>query len=242
MSKNTVFVPQQQLWIPSAFEAPKRAIHFDMDGVLVNSEPHHVAAELKTCKEYGFPVNADSWGGFKGQTAPAIFGHLIEAYASSSGLLVTDLVARKTDIFLEFVESGLIPIEGISEFLEWARSAHEIMTLVTSSNRRVMEGVIGKMGIRSLFDCIVTGDDVVNGKPAPEPYLRAIELSGTYPQCSTVIEDSHAGIRSALSAGCSVLAIATSHDVETLKTYNPTFVAKDYPQAHNLLELSHQTK
>jgi beta-phosphoglucomutase len=210
-------------------------IHFDMDGVIANTEPLHVAAEQLTCIDYGFAVNVDEWQGFKGRTAQAIFKHLIDAYGDPAKHCVDALISHKTDYFLDLAKTGLAPIDGALEFVAWAKEAYDSLSLVTSSNQRVQECVIGRLGLEGAFDHIVTGDDIINGKPHPEPYLRAMQLSGATPENSTVIEDSTSGIQSALAAGCRVLAIATSHTVAELSSLSPTWVAKDYEEALSCL-------
>lgn len=211
------------------------SVHFDMDGVLANTEPLHVAAEQQTCRDYNFAISPDQWDGFKGQTADDIFRYLLNNYGDPQTQTVEQLIDHKTGLFLEMANHGLEPIDGALDFLQWARDNHEKVTLVTSSNRRVQECIIGRFGIRGMFDNIVTGDDITNGKPHPEPYLRSLEQSGTNAKTSLVIEDSKSGIKSALAAKCAVLAIATSHPAEELMEVHPTYVASDYIHARQLL-------
>ena len=207
------------------------AIHFDMDGVIANTEPLHVEAEQQTCRDYDFAIDPDQWEGFKGQTANSIFNHLLHRYGDPQSQTIDELINYKTDLFIEMAQARLEPIDGALDFLQWARSNHNTMTLVTSSNRRVQECIIGHFGIRSLFDNIVTGDDVTNGKPHPAPYLLSISQSGSHAETSLVIEDSKSGIASALAAHCAVLAVATSHPADELRQSDPTYVATDFIDA-----------
>ncbi len=210
-------------------------IHFDMDGVIADTEPFHVEAEIQTCLKNKFAINRSKWDGFKGRTAEDIFGHLIAEYGNP-GIHSTDkLISQKTDIFLEIAKEKLTPIEGVLNFISWARQQHKTMNLVTSSNQRVQKFIIESFGIRDLFDNVITGDDIDNGKPHPEPYLKVLELAKAAPEQSIVIEDSKSGIKSALEAGCFVLAIATSHSPSELAEANPTFIASDYDEALHLL-------
>jgi HAD superfamily hydrolase (TIGR01509 family) len=211
------------------------SIHFDMDGVLANTEPLHVAAEQQTCRDYNFAISPDQWDGFKGQTANDIFGYLLNNYGDPQTQTVNELIDYKTGLFLQMAQEGLEPIDGAMDFLRWARGNYEKVTLVTSSNRRVQECIIGRFGIRGMFDNIVTGDDIINGKPHPEPYLRSLKQSDTRAETALVIEDSKSGIKSALAAKCAVLAIATSHPADELMEVNPTYVASDYLHARRLL-------
>ncbi|HEX5797043.1 MAG TPA: HAD family phosphatase [Candidatus Saccharimonadales bacterium] len=211
------------------------AIHFDMDGVIADTEPLHVAAERQTCTDYGFDVNPEDWTGFKGRRAEDIFNHLIEHYGDPAVHTADSLIDHKTNLFLELAKDRLKPIDGVLDFLAWARESHKKVSLVTSSNRRIQDFIVGTLGIRDLFDTFVNGNDITKGKPHPQPYWMALKSVGVAGNKSVVIEDSSSGIRSAKSAGCSVLAIATSHSPQELKLERPDFIAEDYLYARNLL-------
>lgn len=206
-------------------------VHWDMDGVIADTEPLHVQAEIDTCKANGFAIDESSWNGFKGQTAQAIFRHLITTHGNPEVHKVDELIAHKTDRFIELATAGLVPIDGALTFMRWVRGRATTMNLVTSSNRRVQTHIVEAFDIGHMLDHVVTGDDIKNGKPHPEPYIRASQFAEADPSTVLVIEDSKSGITSALGAGCMVLAIATSHTPEELMGANPTFIATDYRDA-----------
>ncbi|HYF96802.1 MAG TPA: HAD family phosphatase [Patescibacteria group bacterium] len=211
------------------------AIHFDMDGVIADTEPLHVMAEKQTCIDYGFDINPDDWTGFKGRTAQDIFSYLISTYGDPAKYTPEELINHKTTLFLDMAKTRLEPIEGVVEFLNWARKAYTKMSLVTSSNKRVQSFIVDALGIGSLFDAVITGDDITEGKPSPQPYLKASKQLNITPNSSLVIEDSASGIQSGLTAGCAVLAVATSHTVEELLVEAPDYVAADYLDARRQL-------
>lgn len=212
------------------------AIHFDMDGVIADTEPFHARAEMQTCAEYGFDVHPKEWNDFAGRTAVDIFTYLIDKFGDPKIHFADKLIDRKTEIFLDITKDKIQPIEGVMDFLEWARANHAKMTLVTSSNRKTQQHIVTRFNIEDYFDHIITGNDIKNGKPHPEPYQKAIRFSDIDSSKSIVIEDSKSGIKSALDAGCSVLAIATSHTPEELATANPTLIAVDYVDARRQIE------
>jgi beta-phosphoglucomutase len=218
--------------MPSKYQA----IHFDMDGVIADTEAFHVAAEQQTCRDFGFAIEPDQWSGFKGQTAPDIFNHLIREYGDPKQHRADDLISHKTAVFVDSLSDRLVAIEGVLDFLRWARDNHRHMSLVTSSNRRVQSFVTDTLGITELFDTIVTGDDITHGKPSPQPYLTALERLGVAGERSVVIEDSKSGISSGLGAGCDVLAVTTSHTRAELVASRPTYIAETYLKARALLE------
>lgn len=212
------------------------AIHFDMDGVLADTEPFHVAAELQTCRDYGFDIDPTQWEGFKGRTAEDIFSYLIQTYGNPAVQTTSELIAHKTDVFINLLTGKLTPIPGSLEFLDWVRQSYPKVSLVTSSNKRVQQFIINTFGIADIFDTVVTGDDITEGKPSPQPYLTAIDKLGVSGLNSLVIEDSRSGVLSGLAAGCDVLAITTSHGREELITVNPTYIVDDYANARSTIE------
>lgn len=211
-------------------ELKYKSILFDMDGVIADTEPFHVGAEQQTCWDYGFEIDVDKWSGFKGRTAIDIFTYLVQTNGDPKKHTPEDLINHKTDVFIESLKGQLKPIDGVIEFLNWARDNHSEMSLVTSSNKKVQNFITESFGITDLFDEIVTGDDIEKGKPDPQPYLRALGKLGISGAGSIVIEDSKIGIISTQKAGCDVLAIATSHTVQELSGIEPipTFIADDY--------------
>jgi HAD superfamily hydrolase (TIGR01509 family) len=211
------------------------AIHFDMDGVIADTEAFHVAAEQQTCLDYEFAIDPAQWGGFKGRTATDIFNHLIERYGDPQVHDASTLIAHKTDVFINLLNGKLAAIDGVLDFLAWSRANHSRMSLVTSSNKRVQSFITESLGIADLFDIVITGDDITEGKPSPQPYLKALGELGVKGEDSIVIEDSKSGILSAKAALCSVLGITTSHPRSELESVGPTYIADCYEQARLLL-------
>lgn len=213
-----------------------RAVHFDLDGVIADSEHLHQAAEEQTCIDYGLEVDQSVWNGkLKGKTSLDIFSYLIENYGDPKKHDPKDLVEHKTKIIIEMYKTKLEPIEGVNEFLTWARQNFEKISLVTSSNSRLQAFVSDHLDINHFFDAVVNGDDITKGKPSPEPYAKALQKLDLAGEESLVIEDSINGIRSAKAAGCSVLAIATSHTMRELEATEPDYIAEDYNHARELL-------
>ena len=206
-----------------------------MDGVITDTESFHMAAELQTCRDYGLNIDETRWGGFKGMTAKAIFDYLILEFGNPDFHSADDMIRRKTDLFIAHAEEYATPIDGVVDFLEFSRERFDRVNLVTSSNRRVQECLVGKFGLERFFDHIVTGDDVTRGKPNPEPYRLSVALSGIAARDSVVIEDSKSGIKSGRSAHCNVLAVTTSHPRSELVVARPHWIAESYDDAEKIL-------
>jgi beta-phosphoglucomutase-like phosphatase (HAD superfamily) len=230
-----------------------RAFHYDMDGVLVNSEPLHVAVEKETCQHFGLGIDLDGWDGFKGQTAEAIFSHLhlehMNKYPDVDIPDVDELIRYKTTAFIERVFEGEIePIDGAMELVKWTRKKAEMQSLVTSSNYRVKDAIISRFDLQKMFDVSITSHDIRIGKPHPGPYLKSLrDINRRMDEMgrpkiraseSLVFEDSKAGIKSARKAGCAVMAITSAyHSREELAAVDPspTYIVDGWHEAQDII-------
>jgi HAD superfamily hydrolase (TIGR01509 family) len=180
------------------------AVLWDMDGTLVNSEPYWMTAEAELVHEYGGAWTPDDGLGLVGKglwdSARILQRHGVR-------LGEDDIVHRLTErVMQQLTDLGTPWRPGARELLSEVREAGIPNALVTMSMRRMAELVIEGIGFDA-FDVLVTGDDVVNPKPHPEPYLRAAELLEVAPADSVAIEDSVPGVASAVAAGMIVVAV-----------------------------------
>lgn len=179
-----------------------------MDGVLVLSEPLHYRAWFVLAEEFGFAM--DGFMSFEesvGISDVIVSAGLVRERCPSISAQV--LLDRKRAIFLELLERcGIEAPAGRAEFIELCR-ANRRLALVSSSSRRSVDAVLKASGLEGIFDFCVTGDDIKQPKPSPEPYLRALDIAGAFPDEALAIEDSPNGIASAKAAGLSVLVLKT---------------------------------
>jgi HAD superfamily hydrolase (TIGR01509 family) len=182
-----------------------RALIFDMDGVLADTEGIHVHSWDLALEALG--VNAtEERKALAGMSSAAIAGELIRVFALP--YTVEDLVKRKRAIFRRLIDDVLHPFEGLTE--ELSRWRGKPLALATSSARRETTFMLSRLGFEGWFDPVVTCDDVARAKPAPDCYLLAVEgLRLPAAEC-VVLEDSLHGIRAARDAGAQVAAVDTS--------------------------------
>jgi HAD superfamily hydrolase (TIGR01509 family) len=183
---------------------PLQAVLFDMDGLLVNSEPLWFEVEAAIMARMGSP-----WGA--ADQEHLIGGSLDRstAYMASKAthpvpreLIAQWLVQGMADLVRA---RGVPPMPGAFELLAEIEAAHIPHALVTSAEREIMEAALDAIGVR--FPVTVCAADVVRGKPHPEPYLLAAARLGVAPQRCVALEDSPSGITSAHAAGCVVIAV-----------------------------------
>lgn len=218
--------------------------HYDMDGVLVDSEPTHVAAERETCEHFGLDIDVATWDGMKGKTARDIFESLYWQHAEKHGLSETpsvdEMVRHKTNKFLKLIADGaILPVDGAEELLEWTKNHGTGQGLVTSSNRLVTTAILHRFDWRKLFDVVVTGNDVRIGKPHPGPYLKSLRLLDARRETALAFEDSKNGLRSAIAAKIGSMAITSSyHSRDDFSKLNPTYVVDSWYDAPRIIEAS----
>jgi len=171
--------------------ADDRAVIFDMDGVLINSEPLHCRATQEILALYGVKMSeADYFGRYIAYSDWEIMEFLIpEASARPAA------AQAKSRRYLELVGAGIPPFPDGLRLL--VRSDGWRVALATGSMRCEAELALRSLGVRDRFQTIVTREDCVNGKPDPEPFLRAAAGLGVQPARCVVIEDSPGGIRAA---------------------------------------------
>ena len=207
-----------------------KAIIFDMDGVITDTEALHRQAEEAACRHYGLDAPKSEWQNFQGRTAENIFSYLIGKYGGGRKIPVPEIVAFKTRAYLDLSAQDLPVIPGALEFIKLARKNLEGVALATGSNRAVQQAVFDRYDLARYFDAVVTGDEVQKAKPDPEAYLKASRKLGQNPAECFVIEDSDNGVRAGVGAGCHVIGITTSFPRATLESLGARLVVDTYDE------------
>ena len=213
------------------------AIIFDMDGVIIDSEPLHEKAERVVFSQYQLTVPSSVFDAFKGKSEEDVFGHVVQEYADNR-LDASELIALKHEVYSEMI-GELQLIAGARPFIERLVRRGIRLALTTSATRRDQERAFALFDLHAYFDVVVTREDVVHSKPDPEPYLTTARRLALAPALCLVIEDSIHGVLSAWRAGCTVAGLATSFSTERLLQAGARFAADDYEAlAHHLLQES----
>jgi beta-phosphoglucomutase len=198
-----------------------RAVLFDFDGVLVNSEPLHYRALRECLRPEGIDINEDEYARsyLAYDDAEAIRVALEKHGHPFDGTRVRRVAERKAALFDELL--GSVPFfPGAAELVQ--ELAREVpLAIASGALHREIERILTAGGLRQAFTAIVAADDVTRGKPHPEPYLTA--MSAVAPQAPglaagecLVVEDSMPGIAAGRAAGMKVLAVASSYSPERL--------------------------
>ena len=191
---------------PFTSQLPVRALIFDMDGVLADTEPLHVRSWVVTLDGVDPTTLYGERGHMVGMSSRVIAGELIRKLGLNT--TVEALVDRKRTAYRDIAEQSLAAFSGVREEIHRLRERGVPLSLATSSARPDVEFLLERIGLHGIFSPIVTSDDVRASKPAPDCYLLAAELLGILPSECLVIEDSVNGIRAAVDAGTRVLAVS----------------------------------
>ena len=183
----------------SAASAPIRALIFDMDGLLIDSEPMAAIALAQFLRQHGHEIRPGTMERTLGRRLPEAIALIAETYALN--LPLEELTETYDRLRLAALRGNLRPLPGAAALLAFARDAGLRLGLATSSLRTHADLSLAETGLVGLFDAEATGDEVTNGKPAPDIFLLVAERLGLPAAACVVLEDAPAGLAAAAAAG-----------------------------------------
>lgn len=202
------------------------AVVFDMDGVLVDSEPFICEAAIRMFAERGLSVKPEDFIPFVGAGENRYVGGVAEKYGFP--IDIERDKARTYAIYHQIVRGKLEPLPGVHDFISRARDKGLKLAVASSADRVKIATNLRELKLASdTFDVIVSGLDVVKKKPDPEIFLAAAAQLGVEPVGCLVVEDAVNGVAAARAAGMRCLGITTSFSADEL--------AADW-HAHSLAE------
>jgi beta-phosphoglucomutase len=188
---------------------------FDMDGVLLDSEPFICKAACMMFAERGLQARPEDFLPFVGAGENRYIGGVAEKY--NFPVNIDDVKKRTYEIYLDIIKGQLEPLPGVHTFLAACREAGKKLALATSADLVKAQGNLREIKLpMSTFDTIVTGLDVAHKKPDPEIFRTAAHKLGLDPHACLVVEDAVNGIQAAKAAGSKCLGLTTSFTREEL--------------------------
>jgi len=187
------------------------AFLFDMDGVILDSEPIHSRVKMDTFHHFGLTFDENRLVHYMGRTSEVIFGEAIEAQHRTD-LTLKEVVDYKHDRYLEVLHSGVI--DTVPGSLELIRTLHEAgipLALATSSWEVVMNIVLDRLDLRPFFTSVLSGSQLPESKPNPAIYTISADRLGVKPERCIVVEDAETGILAAKRAGAFCVAFRNPH-------------------------------
>lgn len=213
------------------FQRGTRAVIFDLDGVIADTEPLHQQAFRRLLDELGLrEVWLEDWHRYIGTADRPVMIELTRGYTGP--LSLEELLDRKAGHFLDLVREREPLYPPIPDLVtDMAR--RYTLAVASGSMRVAIAGVLGLRGLRQHFRTTLSVQDVGRGKPAPDLFLRASEAIGISPAECVVIEDSNPGVTAARAAGMRVIAITNTTPAERLAAADA--VVTDYTEVRRLL-------
>lgn len=204
-----------------------QGVIFDMDGVLVMSGDAHYESWRQAGASRGVEITKakflETFGQVNADCIPALFGPATTAAEIAQ-------IAEDKEVAYRDIIRDCVPIApGVAELLEGLTAAGLRCAVGSSAPPENVDLVLDAGGIRRFFSATVHGNDVKNGKPAPDVFLIAAERLGVEPSRCAVIEDAPAGITAARRAGMRAIGLATTHDADALHRAEADAVFADLP-------------
>ena len=179
------------------------AIIFDMDGVIIDTEPLYTRAEIRLFGEYGVEIPEEDWSLFRGCAEEDFFNLSMQHYKIAEDKSI--FIKKGREYVHEEFRKGLAFMPGFHALLGRVKQNHKT-GLVTASPRHTIDWLCELIHLNRIFKYIITGSESARNKPYPEPYLDMMKLLNVSSKNVVIIEDSLFGLQAALSAGAHVIA------------------------------------
>ena len=211
-----------------------RALLFDLDGTLAETDSLHLPTWVDTLEAYGVEVDEELYRDrISGRSTAEIVRELLPGLTDEEGRSIGD---AKEASFRERAQE-LEPLPGLIDFVKRGRGRGMRIALVTNAPEENVEAILLALELRDSFDVIVLADEVEAVKPDPAPYRAALKKAGVPAERALAFEDSVSGISSSTTAGIPTVGIASSQDPERLLEAGAFTTAKDFtdPYLRDLL-------
>lgn len=190
-----------------------KAAVFDLDGVLVDSSQFHYESWVRLGEEVGFTMTPEFFRATFGQRNDAILKRLVPNATEEQ---IERWGERKEALYREVAKGRLKPLPGSVELVQGLKRLGFCLAIASSTPRLNITFALQQLGLSGVFDAIVSAEDVTQGKPDPEVFLKAAERLGVAPSRCVVFEDAVAGVEAAKRGGMKCIAVTTTNPREAL--------------------------
>jgi len=194
---------------------PIKGIIFDLDGVLIDSEPNYFEADRRVMAEYGVVLTEEMHKEFTGIGNKQMAKFVKEKYKLKDPIEV--ILRKKDKMYMDLALHNTRVFPQMREFLRLLKEKNLPMAVATGSSRWILDEVMESTKIKSFFNVTISSEEVRDPKPAPDVFIEAAKKINVQAHEALVIEDSQYGVEAALKAGMQCIAIPSySYDSNDL--------------------------
>ena len=193
-----------------------RAVIFDMDGVISNTQISHAQAESETLKIFGIDLTPQELSTrYAGVPDQVMFQQILQRF--NKHVDINKIIEKKWLIMNGIIKNNIQPIPGVRDIIMLLYKEGYPLIVASASPTHFIETVLNSLHIRTFFRSIVSGDEVERGKPYPDLFLLAAKKLNIEPSNCLVIEDSSNGVQAAKNAEMKCIGITTTHSKKDLE-------------------------
>lgn len=181
-----------------------KAIIFDMDGVIIDSEPLHQRVEEELLEDLGGNMTAEDKEAFVGTTDYHMWSTMKERFNLTPS--IEEMIESKKERFLSQVHTIYL-VDGFKKVLKQLKAEDYLIALASSNNRKAVDQIVKQFDLSKDFELTMSGEDVSHGKPHPEIFLKTAAAMNVDPKNCLVIEDAKSGVEAAKAAGMKCIGL-----------------------------------
>lgn len=201
-----------------------KAVIFDMDGVISDTQDVHAKTESTLLKEYGVELTPDEiTRKYSGVTDEDMFKDIFLSSQKDMPNL-EQLVVKKREIVNQLLQNNVVEVSGTRDFIELLKLHNLPLAVASGSMLSLIEIILSELNLRSKFEAIASAEEVTRGKPEPDVFLLAASRLSTSPENCLVIEDGISGMIAARRAGMQCVGLVKDLDYST---YPADFLVRD---------------
>ena len=185
-----------------------QTVIFDLDGVIIDSEPVHFRLEKQMLDELQIAVSSEEHNSYVGMSSENMWATIVSRHNLS--YQPAELVQKKYSLYIDHLlnEQNLHPIPGVADLIKELYENNFKLIIASSSPAEVIDAILKKFDLSKYFSATISGTELTHSKPHPEIFLRAAKLADSRPDECVVIEDSENGVTAAKAAGMKCIGFA----------------------------------
>lgn len=221
-----------------------KAVIFDMDGVIIDSEPIHKVVEESVFEKIGANVSKEEHNSYVGMTSKGMWSEIKEKHELIKDFTIEELIEMEVKSYIEHILSyeDIEPINGVVGLIDELYKKDIKLALASSAVRKSVDTVVEMFELGKYFKTSVSGDEVKDGKPAPDIFLKAAKALKVDPKNCVVFEDSKNGVHAAKKAGMKCIGFKNMNSGDQDLSFADTIISSyseiSYKKLYNLFELN----